>query len=245
MHEAQYHERKCFLTLTLSDENIPPGGSLDPDQLKKFFRRTAAAVKPEKIRYFACGEYGDLSWRPHYHVLLFGWDFPDKVPWKSGATTQIYTSSQLEKLWPLGFATVGSLTYETANYVAGYVMKKINGKAAAAHYAVLDQETGELIDRVPEFIRMSRRPGIAARWYEDFGREVFPDDFVVVKGREHPVPRYYFKKLKADKPLFAEDVLARRVARAQERGFDGSTERLRVRETVAQAKTNLRRRDVS
>jgi len=245
MHEAQYHDRLSFITLTYDQQNEPPGGSLRPHDLWKFFKRLRKALSCP-VRYFACGEYGELSARPHYHALIFGWHFPDRRYYKGQGSNTLYVSEQLSGLWPAGMATVGDFSYETANYVAGYVMKKVNGEAASAHYAVIDPDTGEiLMHRVPEFIRMSRRPGIAAKWWSDYGKEVFPDDFVVVSGRKHPVPRYYLKRLKADQPVLAASVLEERVERASLRGFDRSPERLRSREAVAAAKTFLRRRDAN
>lgn len=234
VHEAQSHDRKCFLTLTYRRDNLPEGGSLRPDDLRLFIRRLRREVAPVKVRFFACGEYGEDFSRPHYHVLLFGWDFPDRVVFEKGGPHKVWTSGSLDRLWSHGFAQIGSLNYETAYYTAGYVMKKVTGEVAGAHYG----------NRHAEFVRMSRMPGIGSEWYERFGSEVFPDDFVVARGKQHPVPRFYLKRLKSDKPLLAEDVLKRRVKKARLRGFDNTPQRLAVREAVAAGRFKLSRRNL-
>ncbi|WNK12589.1 MAG: replication initiator protein [Microvirus sp.] len=247
MHESQFHEASCFLTLTYRDENIPSGGTLVPAHCQLFLKRLRKAIAPRKVSFFLCGEYGENFSRPHYHVCLFGFDFPDKVFHKlaKDGKSKLYRSALLERLWPDGFSSIGSFNYTTAAYVAGYVMKKVLGEAASEHYRVVDSVTGEAVDLVPEFVRMSRRPAIGKRWYEQFSSDAFPDDFVVVDGKQHPVPKWYYRRLKTDSPLLAEDVRQRRIERAAEHSFDRTRERLRVRETVATAQFNQQRRNLS
>lgn len=140
-----------------------------------------------RVRFFACGEYGERLRRPHYHVLLFGFGFPDKVLFKTSSSSsgpiRTYVSSFLSRLWPYGFSLIGDVTFESAAYVARYVTKKITGAMAAKHYGSLK----------PEFTVMSRRPGIGAGWLAKYGREVYRRDgsSVVVRGREVAPPRFY------------------------------------------------------
>lgn len=207
VHEAQLHPASSFITLTYSDEFLPPGGSLVrravPDFVKRLRKRVCVyypdcdgSVVP-RISVLYCGEYGELLARPHYHALIFGFDFPDKVPLpRSQFKDPLYRSPLLESLWPFGQSSIGALTFETAQYVARYSMKKVTGDLARDHYRRVDLVTGELVDLVPEFIGMSNRPAIGLRWFEKFGKEVFPDDFVISGGRKVTVPRYYEKLLK-------------------------------------------------
>lgn len=211
MHELKSHDQSAFLTLTYKDP--PPGGSLVLKDLQDFFKRLRKAIHPIKVRYMACGEYGEQLGRPHYHVILFGYDFPDKVPFKkTGSGCQTYISLQLEHLWGHGMTNIGDVTFESCAYVARYVTKKVNGDAAEDHYTVIDPETGEIFHRKPEFIVMSRKPGIGAVWVHKY-----QDDVIAHKGRVlsngHLVtmPRYYEKRLVRTREDEVLTIKARRV----------------------------------
>lgn len=147
------------------------------------------------IRFYMCGEYGEERGRPHFHVILFNFNFPDRKLWrrtKSGSP--IYRSAVLEELWPYGNSEIGSVTFESAAYVAGYVQKKVFGDASADAYRWIDESTGEIFFREPEFSSMSLKPGIAYGWLKQFYGDVYPDDFVVFKGLKFKPPKYYDKK---------------------------------------------------
>lgn len=135
--ESTQHARSWFVTLTYAPENVPAGGTLKPRDLKLFLMRLRFAAQ-EPFRYFAVGEYGDRTFRPHYHVTLFGLDRFD-------------TPSLVEKAWGLGFTKTGLASPEGFAYVAGYTLKKMT-KA----------EDARLEGRYPEFARMSLRPGLGA-----------------------------------------------------------------------------------
>ena len=118
IHEASLHNQNCFLTLTYDDYHLPPGGSLCKETFVKFMKRLRKRCGIG-IRFFQCGEYGEKLKRPHHHVCLFGYDFPDKYVYgKSKSGHFLYRSSLLEELWPFGFCTIGELTKETAGYTA-------------------------------------------------------------------------------------------------------------------------------
>lgn len=177
MHEATLHERNCFLTLTYRENP----GTLRLSDLQKFMKRLRKEVK-EPLRYFAVGEYGERLGRPHYHLLLFGYDFEDKYYWCGSGLSRQYRSDLLERIWTLGNSTVGSVTSASAQYVSQYCVKVVTGQKASDHYK----------GRAPEFAVMSRRPGIGKGWIDQYEKAVFPRDFVVVPGgRKVPVPRYY------------------------------------------------------
>ena len=150
--EKSLYDQSIFLTLTYSPENLK-SLSLIPEDLTKFMKRLRKYVKSKydkEIRFFACGEYGSQLSRPHFHVIIFGWRplFCKKYNYN------LFTSSEIEKIWKYGFCPFGDVTFESAAYVARYVTKKINGDKADEHYN----------GRIPEFVRMSRRPGIASSW---------------------------------------------------------------------------------
>lgn len=196
-HEAQMHEENCFLTLTYNNENLPENYSVSVREMQLFLKRLRKSIEPRKIRFFLCGEYGDKGLRPHYHLIIFGYDFPDKIVWRKSASGIIcYRSPSLEKVWPYGNAEIGSVTAQSGGYVARYVLKKIGGAPAASHYERLHPVTGEICDVAPEFALMSRMPGIGSSWLDKFEGDVYPGDYVVINGKRAPVPKFYDRRLK-------------------------------------------------
>jgi len=196
-HEATLHEQSSFLTLTYNDENLPADYSLSLRELQLFLKRLRHKIKPRRIRFFACGEYGDMYLRPHYHVILFGYDFPDKTLWrKTDRGYYTYISALLAELWPLGHTEIGTVTAQSGSYVARYALKKITGPRAGEHYQRLHPLSGEIFQVRPEFITMSTRPGIGSGWFENWEADCFPTNFVIVDGEKMPVPRYYKTKVK-------------------------------------------------
>ena len=229
VHEAQTHNENCFVTLTYSPQKLPADGSLRVEDFQKFCKRLRKRVG--KFRFFHCGEYGEENLRPHYHALLFGVDFSfDRCILKSGKY-KLYTSPTLDSAWKLGFATIGDCTYESAAYVSRYVIKKVTGKDAEKHYN----------GRKPEYITMSRRPGIGSTWFDKFSGDVYPSDEVVIKGRKFRPPRFYDEKLDDQ----VKGVLKAKRQKAVVRfAKDLEYERLRVREKVANANLSRLARSV-
>lgn len=194
MHEASLYEDNSFLTLTYDNDNIPKDGSLHLEHFQNFMKRLRKQNAPKKIRFFHCGEYGDRFFRPHYHTLLFNHSFSDRKAFSGKPPNTIYTSNTLSALWPYGFSVIGEVTFESAAYVARYVLKKVTGEKAEAHYA----------GRKPEYITMSRRPGIGKEWIKKFNGDVYPHDRVIVRGVSTRPPRFYDDQLqKSDPALMA------------------------------------------
>lgn len=209
MHEASLYDANSFVTLTYSPEHVPGGMSLDRKAFPLFMRRLRREEGWEKVRYYHCGEYGDRFKRPHYHALLFGVDFrSDRVERGVSDGSALWRSRTLDRLWPDGEAWIGSVTFESAAYVARYIMKKITGDAASDHYLSVDEETGEVWKREPEYATMSRRPGIGLRWLEKFSGDVYSSGQrgVVVRGKVGKPPRYYDKKVREWDPQLADEV---------------------------------------
>lgn len=250
------HERSCFVTLTYDDDNLPRTGSLDHRDFQMFMKRLRK--RAGAVRFYMCGEYGDTFRRPHYHACLFGWDPDDRQLFSRRDDINVYTSDFLTSIWQLGHATVGDFTPETAAYVSRYVLKKITGRAASAHYAtdVVDVTSGELASLQPEYNRSSLRPGIGARWVERYGDHALYVDSVRAGGHRYPLPRYYEKVLSravSESPdsrelelelrqLALEDVKYRRIVRADARSLDSSPDRLATREAVLAARVSRLRR---
>lgn len=249
VHEAQLHQANSFITLTYSDEHLPRRPTtLIPEHLRDFFKRLRHYTPP--IRYYACGEYGDKNWRPHYHALIFGFDFPDRELWSERGDIKVYRSGLLERVWKKGFCTVGELTPESAAYTARYTMKKVGGDQAPYYYSELDPYSGELVPIQPEFSRMSLKPGIGAEWFAKYHSDVFPDDFVVLKGKRYRVPDYYdelFEREMVGPPHPAKGRVSAIKDRRKARGEaspHNTPERLAVREKVTKAKISKLVREI-
>lgn len=231
MHEASLHEDNCFITLTYDDASLPEDGSLDKRHWQLFAKRMRKRCG--SFRFFHCGEYGEKLGRPHYHACIFGFDFPDKVYFKdSHSGEKLYTSRLLDDLWSLGYGTVGAVSFESASYVARYVMKKVTGEAADSHYGGLQ----------PEYVTMSRRPGIARGWFERWSNEVFPSDEVIARGFPCKPPRYYDVLQEAAEPSVFDLVKRKRRIELRKHSKDLTPERLAVREKCAKARLALFKR---
>lgn len=240
-HEAQMHEANCFVTLTYSDDFLPENYSLDVSELQRFMKRLRRSVAG-KIRFFACGEYGENNGRPHYHVIVFGWSPPDAQVWRRTSSGHlVYRSAHLEKVWPFGHVEVGSVTKQSARYVAGYVIKKITGDAAKEHYRRFHPITGEVCQVRPEFLVMSNRPGIGSSWHDNFSADCFPSDFLIVDGKKVSVPRYYKKKLSEAEQ---ENVSRKRKEKSWQHKDNNTPERLAVREESQLIKMERFKRDL-
>ena len=150
------------------EENLPEDGSLHKDHFQRFMKRLRKKYAPKTIRFYMCGEYGEENGRPHFHALLFNHDFSDKTLWSVREDVSLFVSEELNKLWPFGYCIIGDVTFESAAYVARYVMKKVTGDAADEHYSRVDPESGEITFLTPEYNSMSRRPGLAFDWYEKY-----------------------------------------------------------------------------
>lgn len=241
MHEASLFDENCFITLTYNDEHLPGDGSLHYEQFQKFMKRLRKKFPDRKVRFFMCGEYGDLRDRPHFHACLFNCDFPDKYYWKKSNGCRLYRSETLEKLWPFGDSTVGEVTFESAAYVARYVMKKVTGDAAESHYRRVRPDTGEVVELEPEFCHMSLKPGIGSDWLRLYWRDV-QDGMCVSRGHESLMPKYYRKYFKRS-DLYI-DILDKMEGFAYRSREDQTPERLKVREQVVKARANLLKRSI-
>ena len=122
VHEASMHKKNCFITLTFDNQHLPKDGSLDVRDFQLFMKRVRKRFGTN-IRFYHCGEYGEKLGRPHYHACLFNFDFEDKILWKEINGQKLYISQSLSELWPFGFSTIGEVTYQSAAYVARYIMK--------------------------------------------------------------------------------------------------------------------------
>lgn len=246
VHEADVRQYAWFVTLTYSDESLPTHGTLCPEHLRAFFKALRKLYPPRSLSYYACGEYGESTARPHYHAVLCGPPLLDRDLLDVRPTGPVWRSDTLASVWPHGLHEFSAVTFQSAAYVAGYVRKKVERDERPREFAVgvgevfsryerVDPSTGELVYLQPEFARMSRRPGIGRLWLERYWTDVYPRDFVVMDGREFKPPRYYDKWMEENHPQIMEEVRYQRYLDQEEFG----DEQLIMKEKVHRARVRL------
>lgn len=205
-----------FLTFTYNDDKIPiryygspvdgtalPVYSLDKRDLQLFWKRLRKSLPETKIRYFACGEYGSETWRPHYHAIVFNYWPDDLVVFEQKDSTTYYTSNTLNNLWSRGRVIVAPVTFDTCAYVARYTAKKC---------LTVGDEFFESHNMCPPFLVMSRRPGIGWYYFENH-LDFLAGDRIYVSGSEGvdgSIPRTFLSKVESFDPELFEEVKARR-----------------------------------
>jgi len=237
MHEASLHRDNAFLTLTFNNENLNENGTLVKRDFQLFMKRYRKKFPHLKIRYYHCGEYGDMNKRPHHHAIIFGHDFQDKYLWQVKNGNNYYRSETLEELWPHGYCIIGGVTFDSAAYVARYILKKRTGKNVGDHYEVVNKKTGEVNELLPEYTTMSRRPGIAREWYEKYKDDVFPSDEVSMNGKLMKPPKYYDSLYEVENPEEFKYMKGRRKQLAKENACDNTPDRLEIKEACKTIQT--------
>lgn len=242
-------ERSWFVTCTYAPEFNPV--SLDPRDHTLFLKRVRNRFGP--VRFYMCGEYGEHPepgakfGRPHFHYLLFGLDLPDLKHHGGKGSSTLYTSAALTEAWGKGHVVLGTVTQESAQYVAGYINKKKLGPKSSreAFYRATDPATGRKLVFHPEFSRMSLKPGIGAEWFARFHGDVFPQDKFPLKGGAFVRPPKYFdtlyERLEAKGAVVVPlaDIKEKRKARALVEGENLTDARLRVRAECAESRAKF------
>ena len=242
------HPTSCFLTLTYDDVHLPFYGQLVKSDLQKFFKRLRKNVGP--FRYVACGEYGERSRRPHFHVALFGLDFvADRIEYGTGIRGDtIFVSPLLTKTWGMGHLQqqiIGSLTFESAAYIARYITKRVSGVGASSLPLACNPDTGEFVMPEPEFLACSK--GIGASWFDRFFKtDVFPHGRVITaQGSPAPIPSFYKRKLNAmDKHKLRATVEINVQSALAKKRFEDLPERRAARSSYAKSRTGAFARDL-
>lgn len=217
-HEASQWEHNCFVTLTYDDDHLPEHGHLRPKDLQKFIKRlrqavrrtlrrrepTILSVRPTGPRYLACGEYGENTNRPHFHLLLFNCAFSDQ----KAVGKDLHESATLARYWKLGGHRIGQLTGASANYVAQYSFKKL-----ALPEGSYEEDDGNVIF-IPRhdiegeiykdaFLRASTVPPIGNGWVRKYGSDL-KHGFLIAHGKKQRIPRAVKKQLQKIDPQLAE-----------------------------------------
>ncbi len=219
------HEENTFITLTYDEKNLPRKKgipTLDPRDFTLFMKKLRKR-RANKISYFQVGEYGGLG-RPHHHALLFGCGFNDATQWRRSGDFNIYRSEELEELWKKGHSEIGTVTFQSAGYLARYTMK----------------DEKQIEGRIPEYLTMSRRPGIGNTWLEKYMSDVYPSDEVITtQGNKLRPPRYYDLLLEKQNGDMLREIKLNRVMNLTEEMKSGV--RHAATEKIQRAKAQQRR----
>jgi len=248
-HESQTNLRmtrrgkvpnNCFVTLTYDQEHHPKDGSLKLEDWQNFMKALRRRYPGRKISYLACGEYGPKFGRCHMHACLFGVDFhEDKIRCENTTAKKSsveWTSKALSDTWKRGTATLGPLTFATAAYTAGYVLKKQTSDEHVRDNAVYGQDAQPLTLRKQEFNTMSKgsrkgRMGLGGEWIKKYWSDVYPKDSVEVNGMSFRPPPYYDKYLKETHPEVHDQVLEQRKQFVEKRGLSNERQ-IRARRQI-------------
>lgn len=218
-HEASLYnnfDNNSFITLTFNDDMLykrKNPKSVDKLEFSQFIKRLRERIRVTYgvtgVRFFACGEYGSKRGRPHYHVILYNFDFPDKIEinyknfphfdhklypkvLKNGTICRYYYSEFLNKCWspagsdkPYGFHILSGVNFESSAYVARYIMKKCT------------KEESNVIGREQEFNLVSRNPGLGFNYFNNHYKNIIDLGYIDLgKNRVSDIPRYYIDSLK-------------------------------------------------
>lgn len=231
--ELALWDSSVFITLTYSDEKLPPDGSLRKKDCQDFIKRIKKrfrSTKKNPIRQIYCGEYGSKTHRPHYHVILFNCDFVDRKKWRvTDQGKQVYISQELTDLWGNGHAEFGYAEPGSVAYLFKYILKKKSrAEKKKPLYIERDGTTWEVAH---EFIEASRNPGIGAHMRAS---NSIKKGYLAVNGVRTKLPKYYMEHLKQNDPRCAEEI--------SDRKFDYASQKPRESELRKQQKENAQKK---
>lgn len=260
--EAKYHKNNYFITLTYDEEHIPIpkeittkngitftneenwNGCLEPKHIEKFLHDLRQRIKLKygdyKIKYMACGEYGDKGARPHYHLIIFGLELPIETFYKPRIINNetYWQNTEIEKCWKHGISNITEASWNNIAYTARYITKKINGKDSDETYAS--------IGKIKEFFRVSK--GIGKQYFEDNIERITKTGNVTIKNtngaQNTSVPHYYLDLLGKtnEEAVRLLQEKRRRIAKNREKALRrthgyGTLEQLAIQENYQSART--------
>lgn len=187
MLEQKCHAESAFITLTYNRQHLPLSPNFDMVLRKKDWQDFLKRLRKRlgiSLRFFAVGEYGDKGERPHYHAILFG--YPPCVHGRTRYTGRgearrlecCRPCGDIYESWGKGIVEVGPCNADTVQYTTGYVTKKMTSS-----------KDKRLRGRPPEFVLMSRRPGLGYPYAKFLppNRELMS---IKIDGKDWPLDRY-------------------------------------------------------
>jgi hypothetical protein len=185
IHEMDYHDESSFVTLTYADDNLPEDECIHKEHFQLFIMRLRRRLENRKLKYYACGEYGEKYGRPHYHAIVFGLSLRDK--------------EDVEDCWNAGLVHMGTVTYDSARYVADYIQKDDRGEVYCNE---------NYLYRTPPFSLMSK--GIGKRFAEDNQEQILQQMDITMHGHSVGIPKFYKKVLDLEgDEYFKEEAIKR------------------------------------
>lgn len=185
LHEAAQHRWSIFITLTYATGSLPLDESVHKEHWQLFAKRLRQNLHRKrintKLKYLACGHYGDQNGRPHYHAILYGLDpmLHKLGPPPAGSRRgHEVLSGPLAEAWQLGIIHMGNVTYQSARYVAQYLL---HGEPAGTK-------------RNPPFLLMSK--GMGKDWIDQNRHVITSDVGITINGKHVSIPRYYLTKVR-------------------------------------------------
>lgn len=216
--ETKSWQENWFVTLTYDDDHLPAVidrdtgefsfATLVPDDVTAFMKRLREFYRDKfghtEIRFYMAGEYGDTTFRPHYHILLFNVPcFDLKYYSKSPLGDCYYNSDTFNKLWGKGHVVIGEVTAQSAAYVARYCQKKAGKK--------IDYDA---IGVRKEYVNMSRRPGIALPYFMANYEKIYKNDTIYLPNGQMATPMRYFDDKAAQCGIDIEAIKKKRMENA-------------------------------
>lgn len=244
MHEKRLHSASAWLTLTYRNERLTflENGlaTLVKRDVQLFLKRLRSGRQSE-LRYFMCGEYGETTQRPHYHVLMLNTSFPDmKFHKRSRSGKNLFASAELDGVWKLGDCLIGEVDFESCAYTAGYMLKNDYVVGRLEEYK--EAQARRLAGRQEEYIAMSLKPGLGAGYWSKYQDEICQHDSVIVRGHEVSIPRFYSERWKKKDLASFEKAARLRRARARKKALENTNWRMHHRECFLIAKRRFWKR---
>ena len=197
LYELSNWDKAMFVTLTYDELHVPEDFSLHKKDIVGFFKRLRAyldyADGDRRIKYYACGEYGQKldptrpdkkHGRPHFHAIIFGlcpYDDKDRQfivdAWQHRSEDWQFDRNRGKK------SAIQNVTPEDIEYVTGYVQKKLSGSLAGTTY------NGD----TPPFAIMSK--GLGKDFALQNADRLRMNGFTYLNGHKISLPRYFRDKL--------------------------------------------------
>lgn len=175
---ASLYERNCFLTLTYDESRPGYHNRFEYSDIQTFKKRLRSYVSyhfGQKVQVFNVHEYG-ANGKKHWHLVVFGFDFQDKVLHTVKNGNRLYKSKKLEELWPHGFGSIGDVTEASAMYQAQYTQKDFK-----YGHASNDKKSH------------SKHSGIGKEYFLKNYSQILRLGYIPFNGRKAPIPRYFLR----------------------------------------------------
>ena len=227
--ESRMHDDSAFITLTVDDGNIDrvfSNGSLTHEPFQLWMKRLRKRLCSSGLKYMMCGEYGELSMRPHYHAIVFGvspYEYSDSVVIDTRFGTsyrQRFDNPVFQETWEYGQVYVGTVTPASVAYITGYTLKQeLLGR---------DSDFYKSRNLLPEYVKWSRRPGLGQSYFMKYKLDLLDTERsefgVSIDGKRLYAGRYFSDLLQLHYPEEYDKLLS---SYGNDDSYYGDFERLR------------------